>query len=242
MRRQSIWDKRFPTLLGLLIIGISTFTLTYVIKSPQILRTGAVGILPVENTDVPVTVNNQQVTPAELLEEERPITSGFYTDAALPTAQVHTTPMIATPEDGDFLLDAKPLIRGKGKPFQKIEIIVESDPQTAELTVNDNGEWVYQPDSPLPPGRHTVSVRFFEGETVTQVLKNQFEVLASGNQVAELATPSPTTTITETPTPTVAVLPTVELIPNTGSVAPGIAVVSLGLALAIVGFLSLHLY
>lgn len=240
MRRQSIWDKRFPTLLGLFIIGISTFTIAYIIKSPQILQTGAIGFLPVENTDVPVTVNNQQVTPAELLEEERPITSGFYTDTALPTSQVHTTPMITTPEDGDFLLDAKPLIRGRGSPFQKIEVIVESsDPQAGEVTVNANGEWVYQPDSPLPPGKHTVSVRFFDGGTVTQVLKKQFEVLASGNQVAQPATPS--ATITEIPTPAVTAQPTVEPIPNTGMLIPGLFVLSLGVFLALLGFLSLRL-
>ncbi len=162
-----------------------------------------------------------------------PESSGFHPETIV-SDSTDKAPAIIAPQDGGFVSDQRPLIRGKGKPAQKIEITVESEPQTGQLVVGDNGEWVYQPDKPLPPGKHTVSVRFFDGERIVNTIQSQFEVLASGTQVEESATPSPTTVVSLAPTPPVAG-PTVAPIPNTATTFPVILLTSLGLIFTLGG-------
>lgn len=170
--------------------------------------------------------------------------SGFHPETIV-SDSANDAPAIISPQDGGFVSDQKPLIRGKGKPSQRIEITVESEPQTGQLIVGDNGEWVYQPDKPLPAGKHTVSVRFFDGERIVNAIQSQFEVLASGTQVTESATPSPTAVVSPAPTPILTppvAEPTVAPIPVTATAFPAVLFTSLGFILALGGiFLALRL-
>ncbi|MBI2036464.1 fibronectin type III domain-containing protein [Candidatus Microgenomates bacterium] len=157
--------------------------------------------------------------------------SGFNPEA-ISTDSTGQTPAIIVPQDGAFVSDQRPLIRGSGKPAQRIEITVESQPQTKQLTVGDNGQWVYRPDQPLSPGKHTVSVSFFDGDRIVNAIQSQFEVLASGSQVQEVATPSPTIVVSLAPTPIPTQIepsPTVAPIPTTATTFPIVLFMSLGI-------------
>lgn len=166
-------------------------------------------------------------------EEEVSETSGFTTEA---TTQTNQEEAILTPKDGDFVVDERPLFQGKGVPSARVEITIQSALQEATLTVNNNGQWSWQPKEPLPPGKHTVSARFFSGDRITKVIRHEFEVFASGSQVAELATPSPTIKLSQPPTP----LPTAPPIPTTGTALPAITILGAGFILTVVGILALH--
>lgn len=175
-----------------------------------------------------------QITLGEVQIKE---SSGFHPETIV-SDFTDDAPAIIVPQDGGFVSDQRPLIKGKGKPSQRIEITVESEPQTGQLVVDDNGEWVYQPDKPLPAGKHTVSVRFFDGERIVNAIQSQFEVLASGTQVTESATPSPTIIVFPTPVAE----PTVAPIPVTATAFPAVLFTSLGFILALGGiFLALRL-
>lgn len=145
---------------------------------------------------------------------------------------------ILNPKEGDFLLDPRPLIQGKGSPSQKIEVTVESEPQTSQLTIDETGEWSYQPDKPLPPGKHTISVRFFDGDKITKVVRQDFEVLASGSQVSESATPSPTMVLSPIPTPE----PTAQPMPKTATILPSVLFIGAGALLTVVGFFAFNIF
>lgn len=177
------------------------------------------------------------------ISQETPSTSGFQDALSASTQEQNNNPQIILPQEGDFLLDEKPVIQGRGKPNQRIEIVVESDPQKGEVYAGENGKWTYQLDKPLPPGDHKVTVRFFEGDKMSQILQQNFQVLASGNQVVEPATPSPTTTtITGIPNvPTFTPVPTAAIIPTTGAVLPGLLTIGTGIIFAIGGILLLRL-
>lgn len=74
-----------------------------------------------------------------------------------------------------------PVIRGKGAPGSTITIIIHStDSQTATVTVDENGNWVYTTNTPLAPGPHTVEAMSTDPATgVTQTTTIAF-VVASG--------------------------------------------------------------
>ena len=144
---------------------------------------------------------------------------------------------VLTPRDGSFLVDPRPEIRGQGVPFQRIEVVLESELQQGEVFVGKNGTWLYQPDKALEPGKHTLTVRFYNGDTVSKVVEGTFEVMASGMQVVEDATPSATIT----PQPTLGVLsPTVAPLPTTATTIPTIALMSIGGCLLLAGFMAIR--
>ena len=167
-------------------------------------------------------------------DEEIPIASGFNTDISLPD-EGNSEPSIVSPGNGDFLLDSKPLIRGSGKPFQRVEITIESELQEGETSVNANGQWSYQPDLSLPAGKHTLTVRFFDEVDGVKELKQEFEVFASGNQIDESSTPSPTIALLPSPS----IDPTVAPIPVTGTAFPVVSIVSMAAVFGIIGFFML---
>ena len=161
-----------------------------------------------------------------------PPSSGFTNSYDISTIGNNTS-TIENPKEGDFLIDDKPLIRGRASPDSDIEITVESELQTGNVVADENGDWSYQPEKPLEPGKHTISVRFLDGNKVTKVIKNQFEVLASGNQVSEIATPS--ATATPVAKASVTEVPTTFSLPETGTTLPGVAILSISIFLFVAG-------
>lgn len=172
----------------------------------------------------------------EIISPTSPPSSGFTNPSDISTTGNIST--IDNPKEGDFIIDSKPVIRGKASPQSSVEVIVESDPQTANLAVDKNGNWSYQPEKPLEPGKHTISVRFLDGNKITKVIKNQFEVLASGSQVVEVATPSATATpVQKVSVTAVQVEPTAAALPQTGTTLPGVTILSISIFLFVSGII-----
>lgn len=176
-----------------------------------------------------------------VLSQEERSASGFQKGPQALPQKEDLRPQIYSPEQGDFIIDAKPLFRGSGKPNQRVEIVVESDPQKAEISTDKNGQWTFQPNLPLEPGQHKVTVRFFDGSNLSQVLEREFQVLADGSQVEEPATPSSTPVVsrfpTEVPVPTKAPIPE-----RMGSVAPTVFILGVGTLISLLGILVLGIH
>lgn len=109
----------------------------------------------------------------------------------------------------------QPLFRGTGYPGKTVEIKVESETTLNNtVTVDQNGNWIWQPPTNLPVGEHTVTVATTDNQGKIQTIIRKFVILASGTQVVEAATPSATTQPTPTsqpsptPTPKVTTSPT----------------------------------
>ena len=106
---------------------------------------------------------------------------------------------ILTPGKGQAFSNQKPVLKGKGTPNQNVQITIHSS-QQIQATVNTdaNGNWSYQPNAPLSPGSHTITVTAKDSLGVLQTITQAFTVYAAETS------PTPTTE-TNTPTPTLTV-------------------------------------
>lgn len=185
----------------------------------------------------PFTAHGQEILVSFGEEPASPPQSSGFQSTASPFASASINePEIMLPKDGDFLIDQKPLFRGKGIPGQKVTLTIESDLQIAQVVVDANGIWTHQPNTPLAPGKHTVTATFFDGPDAAKIVTRSFEVFASGSQVSEPATPS---SPIQQPTPPPSIAPTAAPVPKTATVLPAIAILSTALVFIAFGFLGL---
>lgn len=148
---------------------------------------------------------------------------------------------ILTPEEGSFSLDTKPLIRGTGKVGETVNLTIDAQPPVS-FAVDSSGNWAYQPIADLPAGKRIVTISFLDNQTQVQNLTRSFEILASGLQVQQNATPSPTTitrqpSITPIVSATISAVPTVAPLPVTATVTPTILGIVLGVVVLSGGLL-----
>lgn len=126
-------------------------------------------------------------------------------------------------QDGDYTPDPQPEIRGIGIRGSRILITVNSTPQSASITVDQNGTWRWRPPLPLEPGTHHLSIQGYDQGSNLITVTRTFIVLKSGERVLGEATASatltPTTQPTSIPTPTLA-SPTITQTPTLTSVPP----------------------
>jgi len=129
----------------------------------------------------------------------------------LPQSQ---TPQILTPSQNQEFIDSQPRFSGTASPNSVVNIEIHSDNGIkTQVTVDSRGNWIYRPVSPLPPGKHTITISARDASGILRTIIRTFTVFESGTQVAESATPSatpiptlPATTATPTPSPGVPVL------------------------------------
>ena len=153
---------------------------------------------------------------------------------------------ILQPTDNQAVVSVRPLIRGKGKPGQKVTVIVESKPQAAVVSVDERGDWQWTPFRELVAGLHTVTVKTVgaDGENISEA--RRFIVLKSGSQVLAESTPSASLTPSPSVVPTVISTPTpifssptpatTEGTPISGNATYTLVLVGLGFGLLLVGF------
>lgn len=104
-------------------------------------------------------------------------------------------------------IDSRPDLSGVGIPGSKIKISVQSELETAVITVKKDGSWSFRPEKELKPGTHTVTIEGFDQNGNLITTSRTFVVLKSGEAVLGDATPSATI---EVPTPTVSISVTPE--------------------------------
>lgn len=109
-------------------------------------------------------------------------------------------PKIVTPSDNQGFSSQKPIFKGTGIPNDKVKIIIQSDQiiQT-DVTVDSNGNWSFQPTTPLSPGQHTITITARDALGILRTISKTFTITAA--EAALAPTPLPTSTPTPTPTP-----------------------------------------
>lgn len=99
--------------------------------------------------------------------------------------------LITSIAENEVVESEVPVIRGKGVPGSTITIIIHSSSeQTAVVTVDENGNWVYTPTTPLEPGDHTVQAMTTDPNTGETHTDTTAFVVASGNEVTTASTGS----------------------------------------------------
>ncbi|MBI2617445.1 fibronectin type III domain-containing protein [Candidatus Gottesmanbacteria bacterium] len=131
-------------------------------------------------------------------------------------------------KESETTTDTNPRFRGTGLKGTQLLITVNSTPQTAKITVGNDGTWSWRPPKSLPPGEHYISVEGYDERGKLISVKRKFIVLKSGESVLGEATssatltpspiptdsPTPTPTIFTTPSPSLSLTPTQTLTPT----------------------------
>ncbi|MBI4990932.1 fibronectin type III domain-containing protein [Candidatus Gottesmanbacteria bacterium] len=111
-------------------------------------------------------------------------------------------------QDGDTTTDNRPRIRGVGIKGTQILITVNSLPQSARVSVDQDGTWVWRPPLSLEPGTHRISIQGFDQSGNLLTVMREFIVLKSGEGLVLGAEATPSATLTPSPTSTPAASPT----------------------------------
>lgn len=115
-------------------------------------------------------------------------------------------PSIVTPNTNEQFSDQQPRFTGKAVPNEIVQVTIQSDPITANVKADANGNWTYRPSKPLPPGNHTITIITKDRLGLQKRITQSFTVFAQGSQFTEPSvspgTTSPTPTRTPTPPPT----------------------------------------
>ncbi|MBI4097330.1 MAG: hypothetical protein HY428_02855 [Candidatus Levybacteria bacterium] len=146
------------------------------------------------------------------------------------------TPSIVSPETNEEFSDQRPRFTGTALPNATVEITIQSNPVKVQVKADSNGNWVYRPDKPLTPGKHTITILTKDTLGLTKRITESFTVFAQGSQFTEpsvsptagasktptskpspTSTPRPSSTLTPIPTtstPTVTLSPTPTTVPT----------------------------
>ncbi len=111
--------------------------------------------------------------------------------------------MLTYPKQGATISSARPLIKGKGVPFEEVLVEIESKKRIIlKAIVDEEGDWQVSLPFKLPPGRHIINVftKNSQGDSVEIV--RDFYIAKSGESVLSAATPSADLTVSPEPSPT----------------------------------------
>ena len=114
-------------------------------------------------------------------------------NAASPTVTITPTPTstsgveatssaitISIPKDDSGFTTNMPVITGTAEPGSTITIVIYSDPITAVVTADENGNWQYTPDTPLADGSHTLTATIQSPSGATTTRSEEFTVASGG--------------------------------------------------------------
>jgi len=95
--------------------------------------------------------------------------------------------------NGEVLNASQPAFIGSGPPGTVLSVEINSETtQTGTVTINEDGEWEFEPPEGLEPGEHEVTITYIDSEGIEQTLTRTFVVAAAGesDEPAITATPS----------------------------------------------------
>ncbi len=140
------------------------------------------------------------------------------------TEKLEAKPQIQIPEKQEAFDDQQPQFSGTALPGERVQVLIESEnPINATINADRNGRWIFRPNQPLAPGKHTITIKTRNRAGLIETIKQEFVVHAEGSQFTEPSVAPVTPTATPTPTriPSGTVSPTKPLSPTpTGLLSP----------------------
>lgn len=139
-------------------------------------------------TPTPTDTDEESTQSAQLSGTPTPTPTGSETLTPTPTqsqAATSSAITITTPAGDTTVETTQPTITGKAPAGSSITITIYSEPQTAVITADANGNWSYTPTVPLAEGSHDVVVSVTDPETGQAETATTSFVIASGAEVAQ---------------------------------------------------------
>lgn len=87
---------------------------------------------------------------------------------------------ILSPNEKTTSVTSKPVIKGKAPAGSTVTITIYSTPITAVVTVDENGDWIFTPDTPLEAGPHNIVVSSEDAATGETFNATGSFIIASG--------------------------------------------------------------
>lgn len=173
--------------------------------------------------------------------------SGFNIPESTSTPSAKTVTLKSI-SNNEIVTSVKPEFFGEGPAGVKIQIVIESDPITDNVTIASSGEWSWEIPKDLPEGPHTITITWKDAGGILRTLTRNFVVQASEGpafvstpsaspSIKPTASPSgtPKATITSTPTATSSGTPLPQ--PISGSLTPTILLSIMGIGVVALSFL-----
>lgn len=110
-----------------------------------------------------------------------------------PTTAI-TTVVLTSVRTGQTIQNPRPTFTGKAPPGSRVDIVLESDPVTASVFADENGNWSWTPPQNIPPGQHKLTVVATDPQNQKTTTVVQFTV-AGTQQIPVTATSTPTVLI-----------------------------------------------
>lgn len=96
-----------------------------------------------------------------------------------PTASPSASLAIVSPASEGTTNQDRPVIKGKAPAGSIVTITVYSTPQTATVTADENGNWVYTPDTSLEAGSHNIVASVTDENGQTHTATSEFVVASA---------------------------------------------------------------
>lgn len=128
--------------------------------------------------------------------ETEPV-SGFNVEGVAPVAGDAVT--LESVDQGEVVTSTSPEFFGEGPVGETITITVESETQTAEITVPVSGDWKWSPPNDLPEGTHKIKISWRDAGGILRTIERTFVVQAAEGPAFE-STPSGSASPTASPT------------------------------------------
>lgn len=156
-------------------------------------------------------------------------------NVSTPSASTVTLKSIS---NNEVVTSVKPEFFGEGPKGTNIQITVESDPITDNVTIAPSGEWSWEIPKDLPEGPHTITITWKDAIGILRTLTRNFVVQASEGP-AFVSTPSATPKVTATPSATLTASPSGTPFPqpDSGSLTPTLLLSIMGIGVIALSFL-----
>ena len=169
--------------------------------------------------------------------------SGFIIPSGIATPSASTVTLESI-SNNEVVTSVKPEFFGEGPAGVNLQITIESDPITDNVTIPASGKWNWEIPKDLPEGPHTITISWKDASGILRTLTRNFIVQAAEGP-AFVSTPSaslspspsatPKATITSTPIATSSGTPFPQ--PDSGSLTPTILLSIMGIGLIAFSFL-----
>ncbi len=182
-----------------------------------------------------ITVGEFNETPKSTLSipETVAISSRFEVQKATEKLTNSSNVTLESVVDGETITTTTPEFFGHGPKNTQVVVSIESELQTADLSVDTNGSWSWSPSNNLESGEHKITLKWKDASGMLKTLTRTFVVQASEGPAFE-STPSATPISTES-TPTPSIVPTVSSsprpTPETGDMASTIGLFMMGVGI-----------
>jgi hypothetical protein len=185
------------------------------------------------------TTDNQNLPQSSLSVPEAIEKSSRFEITKSPSQTQETTVTVESIEDGEIITTTDPEFFGTGPKNLDLEVTIESELQSATVSTNSQGKWIWSPPNNLEPGEHKLTLKWTDTAGIVRTITRSFIVQAAEGPAfvstpsatpINSASPPATTKASTTPVASQSASSSPKSTPETGSLTPTIGLFMFGIS------------